>query len=301
MTKGISNKELGIKSLRLVLFAVFLYSLFVILYPAPAPAATDYQLLAPIPLEGSGCAGGAGETCKTTASPYIRGVFMLVIGLATGLAVMMIIFGGIKYMSTDAFTGKSEAKETIQNAIWGLFLIISAWLILYTINPKLVEFNLNIPIQTISSAITGGTDSSGGTPMTLEEIAAHNQIYRQLKLADVGTNAGPCLQGQGYGCTNLNGLPENTIQGLISLKNDCGCIITITGGTEPGPHTTHGVGIPVVDLSPTPSLNNYLAQTNSQATTPQNGTQVKIGSTTYTYEVVGANGRSTGDHWHVQF
>ncbi|MBI2674022.1 MAG: hypothetical protein HYX23_01945 [Candidatus Zambryskibacteria bacterium] len=138
-----NNKQFTIyKKFIPLLFVV--YCVLFIDAPAPTYGATDYTLLAPIPLSGAGSA----PTETTTASPYIRGVFMLTIGIATGLAVIMIIFGGIKYMSTDAFTGKSEAKETIQNAIWGLLLIIAAWLILYTINPKLVEFNFSIPIQT---------------------------------------------------------------------------------------------------------------------------------------------------------
>ncbi len=81
---------------------------------------TEYQLLAPLP----GYVKTTAEN-KTTAGPYIEGIFTLVIALAGGLAVLKIIFGGIKYMSTDAFSGKSEAKGTIENAIWGLLLAIS--------------------------------------------------------------------------------------------------------------------------------------------------------------------------------
>jgi len=107
-------------------------------------AQTDYTLLAPIPLEGL----EGGDTEETTPGPYIEGVFTLIIAIAGGLAVIKIIFGGIKYMSTDAFTGKSDAKETIQNALWGLLLVISSWLILSTINEDLVNFNLEIPTET---------------------------------------------------------------------------------------------------------------------------------------------------------
>jgi len=143
------------------IFLLFVVCCVLIVTVPSFAAETPYTLLAPIPLDGA----GAGDTQTTVASQYIRGVFMLIIGLATGLAVIMIIYGGIKYMSTDAFAGKSEARETIQNAIWGLLLVIGAWLILYTINPKLVNFNLNIPIQAIRSAVTGGTPiPSAGCP-----------------------------------------------------------------------------------------------------------------------------------------
>lgn len=104
--------------------------------------ATEYSLLAPLPGVTK-----AGSEATSTFATYIPGMFNLVIGVAGVLAVVMIIYGGIQYMSTDAFQGKSDAKDTISNALWGLLLTISAWLILFTVNPNLVNFNLNIEQQ----------------------------------------------------------------------------------------------------------------------------------------------------------
>ena len=108
---------------------------------ARAAEETEYTLLQPIPLEDV----DGDDTETTTASDYIKGMFTLIIAVAGGLAVVKLIFGGIKYMSTDAFSGKSEAKDIIQNAVWGLLLVISAWLILYTVNPDLIKLDLSIP------------------------------------------------------------------------------------------------------------------------------------------------------------
>src|SRR3989338_10581853 len=110
--------------------------------------ATEYGLLAP--LHGVTVAG---SQATSTFASYIPGIFNLVIGIAGVLAIVMIIYGGIQYMSTDAFQGKSEAKNTISQAIWGLILTISAWLILYTVNPNLVNLNLNIERQELGSAL----------------------------------------------------------------------------------------------------------------------------------------------------
>ncbi len=110
--------------------------------------ATEYKLLEPLP--------GYVPGPTTTAGPYIEGFFILIIAVAGGLAVLRIIFGGIKYMSTDAFGEKSEAKTIIEGAIWGLLLTISAWLILYTVNPKLVDFNFTITPQPIGGGGRGG-------------------------------------------------------------------------------------------------------------------------------------------------
>lgn len=116
----------------------------------------EYTVLAPLPGTTNCADNRLGADCKTTLQKYLPGVFKLAIGLSAVFAVLMIVLGGLQYMSTDAVQGKSEGKERIKNAIYGLVLVIGAWLILNTINPGLLNFNLNIEkIQT--SAPAGGT------------------------------------------------------------------------------------------------------------------------------------------------
>lgn len=126
-----------------------------------AQTQTEYQLLAPLP----GVTTGAPEEAKTTATKYIEGLFMLLIGVSGALAVVMIIVGGIQYMSTDAVGGKSSAKDTIQNAVWGLALAAGAWIILASIDKQFVEFDLNIePVDRIERSGTTATPiRSGGS------------------------------------------------------------------------------------------------------------------------------------------
>lgn len=131
----ISNFKFGFLS-----FGICLFLAFLLLVSSTALAqedSTPYNLLEPLPHVSSD-----GQT--TTAGEYIPGIVKLIIGIAGVLAVIKIIFGGIQYMSTDAIEGKSEGKQHIQNALWGLLLIISAWIILFTINPNLVTLNFNI-------------------------------------------------------------------------------------------------------------------------------------------------------------
>lgn len=292
----------------LILISMFLLSTIYYLLATPvlAQSATEYKLLTPLPNVET-----AQGTGKATASSYISGLFNLIIGIAGVLAVIKIIFGGIKYMSTDAFMGKNEARDTIQNAIWGLILAISAWLILFTVNPNLVKFDLKIPVQTIptpptSSPTPSPTPSPGGgagRPMTSAEIADHERIKTRLESAGVqiNNNGQPCTQGQTRGCTNLNGLAEAAIQGLVGLKSDCNCVIQITGGTESG-HQTHGVGRAIVDLSNDSGLRNWMTSKgflinngNGAVVTLSNGRRG-----VFVFERAG-QGNSTGDHWHVVF
>jgi len=100
-------------------------------------AENDYTVLAPLP--GIGDKGGT-----TNLQSYIPAIFSLAIGLSAVAAVLMIVIGGFQYMSADAIMKKTAGRQRIQNAIIGLVFVITAWLILHTINPNLLTLNLNI-------------------------------------------------------------------------------------------------------------------------------------------------------------
>lgn len=100
-------------------------------------------------------------------SDFIPNVIKLMIGLAAGLAVIYIIFGGIQYMSTDAVGKKSEGRKTVNNAVLGLLMAISSYTILYTINPRLVNFSLEIEGLKGGGAINPGLGSGEPTEPVL--------------------------------------------------------------------------------------------------------------------------------------
>ena len=91
-----------------------------------------YQPLVGIP--------GVGDAV-TNFGAYINQLYYLAISLAALLAVIKIIFAGVQYMLTDLGTSKETAKTDIKGALLGLLLILSAFLILTTINPSLANLN----------------------------------------------------------------------------------------------------------------------------------------------------------------
>jgi hypothetical protein len=117
--------------------------------------AGDYTLLAPISgLTSVSTSGGFGD--------YLSKIYSYSIAIAGVLAVLMLVWGGFKYMTTDSILGKSDGKEIVNNALLGLVLVFASWLILYTINPNLVNWNLNFGISTYKGVVaTNGTDASG--------------------------------------------------------------------------------------------------------------------------------------------
>lgn len=113
-----------------------------------------YCFLAPLPIPG--VTGGEYENGQlksidvtTSLSDYLNGAIKFIITLAGGLAVIMIVVGGIEYMASDAVTSKEGAKQRIWRAIGGLLLALGAFAILNTINPNFVNGNLTLTNQTL--------------------------------------------------------------------------------------------------------------------------------------------------------
>ncbi len=71
---------------------------------------------------------------------FLGSIFNFGIAAAVVLTVIMLIWGGIEYMTVESWTGKSDATTRIKNALAGLALALGSYVILYTINPCLVDF-----------------------------------------------------------------------------------------------------------------------------------------------------------------
>lgn len=97
------------------------------------------DLLAPIPFF-QGQQAGLGDLLNSLIQ-----VMLVIAGVG---ALIMIIIGGVTYMTSDALDNKNRGRELITNAILGLILALGSWIILNTLNPNLTE-NLGFNVQTI--------------------------------------------------------------------------------------------------------------------------------------------------------
>jgi len=276
----------------------------------------DYVELAPLPGTTDN------STNVTNLQTYLPGLFNFGIAIAGAMAFVVITFAGVKYLTVETIYGKSDARELINNALWGLLLVIGAWVILNTINPQILNFKLSIPIPpqqttpTVSAGIPG-TNAGGniaGIPMTPAQKAANDAVLKSLNpLGSLGPQITPykgvCDQGQTVGCVDLDGLQQSTVSGLQNLRNNCNCDISITGGTEPG-HTAgescHDAGT-CVDIKEVPgsALDNTIMKNGIQGQTASKCTTYTYGGAQYLLEGVGATCggtvASSGAHWHVTF
>lgn len=127
-----------------------------------------YCLLAPIP--GISSDGKTVPIKSGGLSTYLQNLYKFGIYISIGLAVLMIVIGGLQYVSTDAINGKDEGRNRITEALKGLVLALMAYLILNTLNTNLLtsditlKASVNLPSNTdIGSAnTTGGGVSTGG-------------------------------------------------------------------------------------------------------------------------------------------
>jgi hypothetical protein len=153
-----------------------------------------YTLLEPLPcIEGAGqnCTNGKGVNGisyveKVTISQYISYVFKLAIALAVFLATVMIIWGGFEYMLSAVPFVKVNAKERITNAIMGLAAALISYLVLQTIDPRLVQVNTTIPPICPPVKAAFGTGSDPKSTITVCDTAGTDTFTKSLQTAIQG-------------------------------------------------------------------------------------------------------------------
>ena len=129
-----------------------------------ANAETTYKLLAPLP-------GGSVEVPVDTGfSLYAAELFRFLLSAAVILALVMLVIGGVEYVGSAGNTSLlGDAKGRMLNALLGLLLALSSWLILNLINPDLVDFGLMIPEIGIGGPIPPGPGPTtcANSPVTI--------------------------------------------------------------------------------------------------------------------------------------
>ena len=126
---------------------LYFFSLFLAVAVAPsvygADAGITYKSLANVPgLDGT----------HLSTEGYVNALYYLSITFGGLLAVIQIIYGGVEWTFSDAFTEKSSAKSRITGALFGLLIILTAVLLLETINKNLTTLNIfsNAPAVTVT-------------------------------------------------------------------------------------------------------------------------------------------------------
>lgn len=226
------------------------------------------------------------------------------IGIVAILSMVMIVMGGIEYVMSDLVTSKEEAKSRIQNAILGLILSLSIYIILNTLNPNLLNLCLDVKTQTITigedipQKAVNGYYSNGkykaGSKWD-DSIGKAAVLPRGVTISNV-----ECSTVGQQNCTSTRGLNTSIIN---SIANGCwemngkkDCNIVITGGTENWLHSANGSHRPdsaTIDLRPTEDVNKYIT---GKTTPPNPNTTINKNGVNYYYH---GNSVGGGYHWHI--
>ncbi len=130
-------------------------------------AGGTYKLLAPI---GTFFPNGEVDVKGGGLSGYLQTLYKIGIAIATGLALIMIVVGGLQYVSTDSWSKSSEGRKRIVGAIEGLLIVLGSYLILQQVNPNLLRSDLAIDTVKYDSTIEKvDVEFSGGTPTPSEQ------------------------------------------------------------------------------------------------------------------------------------
>jgi 3D (Asp-Asp-Asp) domain-containing protein len=155
-----------------------------------------FIFLAPLPIEGIGKSGEF-ELGGDGATAYVRGLYIFGVAVAAGLAVIMIVVGGIEMTTVDAMSGKIDGggRKKINAALSGLALALLSYLILSTLNVSLLSSNF-VPAQIDADSSIGKGD--GGNIVVVSGPAYPPGFVGPLPGA-----GGSGMVGRGY----INSLP----------------------------------------------------------------------------------------------
>jgi type IV secretory pathway VirB2 component (pilin) len=157
---------------------------------------------------------------------FLQSIYATAISLAALLAVIKIVIAGVKWMTTDIVSSKSDAKKDIQGAIFGLVVILGAVLILYIINPDIGTVDLTLEAPPRAAAPAGAT-------LLLSEVKDCQDTPGTCKFETI-----PCGVQQTYSSNYKGPPPKKTYD--CSLKEDTclGDFVVAPGGEEAACLTT---------------------------------------------------------------
>ena len=180
-----------------------------------APVDTSYHLLAPLPCQSCDtCCNSSGQlttfdpTQANNLGAYLNLMIKIFIGICAVLAVVMIVMGGIEWMTSELPGNKEQGKERIKGAVFGLILALGAWTLINQINPDILKADLS-SLQTASvtvgltadQQIANFTGNGTCTPVTNSSSACTATSLAKWGFAGDpnGTNASSICNGESGG------------------------------------------------------------------------------------------------------
>lgn len=107
--------------------------------------------------------GIGGTTEVNGLTEYINLVYRYMTAIVLVVTIVMVTYGGFKYLMSATPLGVSDGKDIIKNAIIGMTLVLGAYVILNTLNPATTILQFTQPPMDITCAEFDATLGYGGS------------------------------------------------------------------------------------------------------------------------------------------
>jgi len=155
------------------------------------------MLSVPIPnLTFTNAIRSSSEISSNFIGEYVTAFYKYLIGIATTIAIVFLMIGGLQYVLAAGTGDTAKAKARIKNAVVGLLLVLFTFVILNTVNPRLVFFEpltLLVIEQIKLDAATDGDEGAGYAPIS---YASMNATCKDM--IDEAKSDGECLLSEGF-------------------------------------------------------------------------------------------------------
>lgn len=135
-------------------------------------------------------------TSLSNYGQYVEVAYQWMLGASVVFSIIMIMIGGLQYTLAAGGTDTSKAKKRIKNAIMGLVLLMSAYAILYTVNPQLIR--LQVPKLPLIRTIQLAGDNSCGYLLGKWGSSPYHTWYGAPDISPHNANSGSPEEGEPY-------------------------------------------------------------------------------------------------------
>ncbi|OGG65028.1 hypothetical protein A3C94_02165 [Candidatus Kaiserbacteria bacterium RIFCSPHIGHO2_02_FULL_55_17] len=188
----------------------------------PYALAQGFVPLAPIP--------GLTDVQPTSGglATFFNNLYKFMIGIAAALAVIMITWAGLKIaLNRDNVSTIMDSKGTIYNAVFGLVLVLSPYLVFSIINPSILNLSLNLPRLNTSAAPP--LQISATTDTTLPDIALESRESSGGSVVFAFTPTWESMQS-----TPIGNILDAKQDECTSVTNRTGVVLPVTTGDVTG-------------------------------------------------------------------
>lgn len=134
---------------------------------------------------------------------YMLQAYQFGIGIVGIIAVGMIVYGGILIAwNTESIDKRGKGREMITSALTGIAVLFGSYLILNTINPELVKFNLTANLPDLEK---GRVDLAKdlqqiecGDPATIQPVPEHLGVFQNCAVRTRTISKGIDIKSDNY-------------------------------------------------------------------------------------------------------